>query len=745
MSTYFGDWRSAIILAAAEDKTSLISFENQKKQSLAPNLIQQALQHCREKFPKAHNFDRLINLLKSQFYDIFKQQCSFTLGSKANFSTVIKEKNMDEIFSPITDICTLAVMSGSDIVSWLSSKLLDSLKYSAQEATLLIQEDFYLPAPPHSLPQMISKAEGKEDKSTRIDEVSCRSHVSNIVRSMLCMFHASKSTAFCASWYLKKLEHEFAASLDESLDDSPFTKTMADVNILLTFRPSGNNVQEDGKLASYPVHPSNEEMQDEVYLLYSAFREVCAMLWMLHIRDQLSISLRNYQKLREEGNEDRITYDEHVFECLKWLELIRPFQQYLFCEAEVQDLVLCLAMELPMNETLIRILASHFHDTKNLNNKVESRLNQVLQRLQSNEETANPSDSGTLATEDAPNSLFNFYSNECNKINEEGFSIHQLFVVADQNKLDTLKSMSSTFIPFSTKDSETSSEKEFMKLGFVEKSTPDHLLKCLSDSYSFEKNEMYHDFIENLFSIILDKASQVLHLGYPKAHRSKKPAGRLLPLYYPLILTFRKEIANIEINNVLMAKQFKNATVVPGHNTSVKSNHDSTKVTRRLNFTDDSSATGHVQQKDGHSVKDYYFFSDKDIVTSSTTLMQIPELPVIDLNAIPGVIRKKLTRLNPYFEWLQYWKNQSVSKSKIQQGSMRVNITAEQLLHGYLMAELRFGKWKTKPVSSKQSTQTLTTITEVQSDQTKEQESAEVKQEMQISVNTKGKCQIFYV
>ncbi|OWK02292.1 hypothetical protein Celaphus_00018051, partial [Cervus elaphus hippelaphus] len=101
------------------------------------------------------------------------------------------------------------------------------------------------------------------------------------------------------------------------------------------------------------------------------FRELCALCWMLHIRDKLSYSCRQYQKARESVEEKKVltaqdekqmvlsvsTQDleanfdpclvEHCLSAVEWAYRMLPFSRFCNIEELIQDLILSLIAELP--------------------------------------------------------------------------------------------------------------------------------------------------------------------------------------------------------------------------------------------------------------------------------------------------------------------------------------------------------------------------------------------------------------
>ena len=98
------------------------------------------------------------------------------------------------------------------------------------------------------------------------------------------------------------------------------------------------------------------------------FRELCGLCWMLHVRDQLSLTCRKYQAARNCGKDPKVPQapadsgvtascveaDSGVtascVEALRWARRFLPFSRFLNAEEILQDTLLSLVSELPPSE-----------------------------------------------------------------------------------------------------------------------------------------------------------------------------------------------------------------------------------------------------------------------------------------------------------------------------------------------------------------------------------------------------------
>uniref|UniRef100_H2Y2H4 Nuclear pore complex protein n=4 Tax=Ciona intestinalis TaxID=7719 RepID=H2Y2H4_CIOIN len=234
-------------------------------------------------------------------------------------------KNTEELFDfdpellypEVVDLFTVGVMTGSDLSSWVIDLLMNKLKTKLGKLDLLLNDDVHIPTPPMHLPQL-NMGEDEDENLVLI-----RHQLSSLIRLLFVTFHSMGITHLAASWYVKLLRS----------GESPMSSLSEDKS-------------------------ENLFSSEEGRMVVASLREICGMLWSLHVREKLTEATRAYQRARE--NEEVL--EAVVHDCYAWLSRAKVFAKFYNWDEEIQDLVLCLASELPVDEDLIHIIAEHFHD-----------------------------------------------------------------------------------------------------------------------------------------------------------------------------------------------------------------------------------------------------------------------------------------------------------------------------------------------------------------------------------------------
>ncbi|XP_058286087.1 ciliogenesis and planar polarity effector 1 [Hylobates moloch] len=118
------------------------------------------------------------------------------------------------------------------------------------------------------------------------------------------------------------------------------------------------------------------------------FRELCALCWMLHVRDKLSYSCRQYQKAREnvKGEKDlEVEFDscmiEHCLSAVEWAYRMLPFSRFFNMEELTQDIILSLIGELPPIRKVAEIFVKAFPYPEDVRVPLRDKYHSLHQRL----------------------------------------------------------------------------------------------------------------------------------------------------------------------------------------------------------------------------------------------------------------------------------------------------------------------------------------------------------------------------
>uniref|UniRef100_A0A8C9BE99 Ciliosis and planar polarity effector complex subunit 1 n=1 Tax=Phocoena sinus TaxID=42100 RepID=A0A8C9BE99_PHOSS len=303
------------------------------------------------------------------------------MGSKyKQFTDPIEEEDADLLFGSVQEVLKAAVMADADILSETFQLLINSAKDFSQRLWGLVPVGLYLPAPPLYCPQPAILSEEDGDDLLLKAEKDNRQKVSGILQRVLLLFRAARCSFPVAQWYILQLRWARKVMqkirMKGSLPSlSPFPQS------LLNFCKGG--------VAFFRPGTTGDHKLDEVSIkAIGCFRELCALCWMLHVRDKLSYSCRQYQKAREnvEGKKDlEVKFDscmvEHCLSAVEWACRMLPFSRFSNIEELIQDLILSLIGELPPIREVAEIFVKAFPNPEDIRVPVREKYHSLQQRL----------------------------------------------------------------------------------------------------------------------------------------------------------------------------------------------------------------------------------------------------------------------------------------------------------------------------------------------------------------------------
>ncbi|TNM91965.1 hypothetical protein fugu_018977 [Takifugu bimaculatus] len=226
------------------------------------------------------------------------------------------------------------------------------LAYHLGDWKTAVPNGLYLPSPPLYCPQ---PSPSTQDHIGQFSEVALRHRVSGVLQRLLLLLRSAHCCHPAAQWYIGHLWHSRRMLLKmkkkyayPSLDDEyVFPEGLKKVVTHAGF---------------FRKTPDKKHLDSDTIHIITCFRELCALCWMLHIRDQLSVSCRKYQALRQHGRHEEIPVGPEMtsacVDALSWACRFLPFSCFLGVEEMLQDLLLSLLSELPslsqVADTLVR-------------------------------------------------------------------------------------------------------------------------------------------------------------------------------------------------------------------------------------------------------------------------------------------------------------------------------------------------------------------------------------------------------
>ncbi|KAI5134315.1 Ciliogenesis And Planar Polarity Effector 1 [Manis pentadactyla] len=303
------------------------------------------------------------------------------MGSKyKQFTDPIEEEDANLLFGSVQEVLKAAVMADADILSETFQLLVNSAKDFSKRLWGLVPVSLYLPAPPLYCPQPAVLSEEDGDDLLLKAEKDYRQKVSGILQRVLLLFRAARCSFPVAQWYILQLRWARKVMqkirMKGSLPSlSPFPES------LLSYCK--------GRVTFFGAGATGDRKLDEVSIkAIGCFRELCALCWMLHIRDKLSYSCRQYQKAREnvEGKKDlKVEFDscvvEHCLSAVEWAYRMLPFCRFSNIEELIQDLILSLIGELPPIRKVAEIFVKAFPNPDDIRVPLREKYHSLQQRL----------------------------------------------------------------------------------------------------------------------------------------------------------------------------------------------------------------------------------------------------------------------------------------------------------------------------------------------------------------------------
>uniref|UniRef100_G3WZU3 Ciliosis and planar polarity effector complex subunit 1 n=1 Tax=Sarcophilus harrisii TaxID=9305 RepID=G3WZU3_SARHA len=303
------------------------------------------------------------------------------LGTKyKQFTDPIEEEDVGLLFNSIQEVLKAAVMADADILSETFQCLIDSAKDFSKRLWGLVPVGLYLPSPPLYCPQPAVLNEDHEDDLLLKTEKDYRQKVSGILQRILLLFRAACCSFPAAQWYILKLR--WARKVMQKI------RIKGSLPLMSPFPESLLHYCKVGLAFYQPGAPKNQKLDEVSCKTIGCFRELCALCWMLHVREKLSYNCRQYQIARENMEKKKdmeLEFDpcmvEHCFSALEWACRMLPFSRFMNIEELVQDIILSLIGELPPTRKVAEIFVKAFPNSEDIRVPLRDKYNSLQQRL----------------------------------------------------------------------------------------------------------------------------------------------------------------------------------------------------------------------------------------------------------------------------------------------------------------------------------------------------------------------------
>uniref|UniRef100_A0A3B4AUS7 Ciliogenesis and planar polarity effector 1 n=1 Tax=Periophthalmus magnuspinnatus TaxID=409849 RepID=A0A3B4AUS7_9GOBI len=332
LAYHLGDWKAAVSLSQAY---SCYCKHLNRRELFLPRDLQPA--------------NILQSELKCLLGDTGDSNEQTELDANHSVSDPVDEEDWGLLHVSIQDILKASVMAGVDAVSSPLSSLLDKAKDFCSCLSALVPTALYLPSPPLYCPQPSPNTQDPVGTVGYHTELSSRHKISEVIQKLLLVLRSANCCSPAAQWYLRQLRrarHILYKCGFLPLSVCSFVQTCM-----------------------------------SCALLSGCFRELCGLCWMLHVRDQLSLSCRKYQAGRQKSQEDSEVRSPCV-DALQWAQRFLPFSRFLNCEEIVQDTILSLLSELPPVSLVADALVQSFpEEEESVRVPLREKYNTIMQTL----------------------------------------------------------------------------------------------------------------------------------------------------------------------------------------------------------------------------------------------------------------------------------------------------------------------------------------------------------------------------
>ncbi|XP_013396199.1 protein JBTS17 isoform X2 [Lingula anatina] len=281
------------------------------------------------------------------------------------------ETNLDQLTRTMNDLLMAGALAKVDITPWLLGCLLDRLKVAVASFPTLVPQGVYLPAPPLYCPQPAVTSEEEWSEEVR-EEMIRRKETSSLIQLITVVMRASHTALPAAVWYVKEL-----APIQDILIKGERKDTLVTLpDTLTTFQ----------SLVS--VIDGHTDHWSTLHTL-ACFRDFCGLVWLLHVREKLSVALRkDYDVLcsKEYLQTGRLMEEtDWLNQCtvsLNWALHMLPFSHFLQNESDIYDIVLSVLKELQPTQDVADILAEHFRHLDDFDPELQDKVERTLKEWQ---------------------------------------------------------------------------------------------------------------------------------------------------------------------------------------------------------------------------------------------------------------------------------------------------------------------------------------------------------------------------
>ncbi|XP_051794635.1 ciliogenesis and planar polarity effector 1 isoform X2 [Acanthochromis polyacanthus] len=370
LAYHLGDWKTAVSLSLAYTSycTDRLDFMRLRRRE----------QHLPAALEPASIFQAELECLLDNKTD--SKEFTNKDGDKS-FTDLLEGEDWELLQVSIQEILKASVMAGVNVMSSPLSSMLETAKDLCSSLVALVPTGLYLPSPPLYCPQPSPNTQDQIGTMMQFAEVACRHKVSGALQRLLLLLRSSRCCYPAAQWYVSRLRrarHLLHKIKNKYSYPSAVKEEKAFPEGLMRF------IARHGFFRRGPKNDGH--LDPDTIQTIVCFRELCALCWMLHVRDQLSICCRRYQAARQHGRDEQMSGDAEVtsacVDALHWARRFLPFCRFLNAEEILQDILLSLVSELPPTSLAADTLVQAFpEEEESVRVPLREKYNSLLQRL----------------------------------------------------------------------------------------------------------------------------------------------------------------------------------------------------------------------------------------------------------------------------------------------------------------------------------------------------------------------------
>lgn len=246
------------------------------------------------------------------------------IQNSKSYLQLMEKSHLDSVCLILKELLMCAVMTKTNVLEPLLTKMIELLISFTEELcsnSIIVPDDFYLPAQPIYLAQMFND---ENDKNNHEMNLRIKLHV--ITKCIITLLMSSNLHVPLIKWYLEQTIESNNLMRDNYAIITQFKPNLQLKNLLTSIRYQ--------KIGNTPQH-----------LLY-LFRDFCSILFFLDIRDRFSLLLReysNYFMKSQFGNKIDLTVDAKMCEeIIEYGNLVLSFRSFFKEEnhIEIQDIII---------------------------------------------------------------------------------------------------------------------------------------------------------------------------------------------------------------------------------------------------------------------------------------------------------------------------------------------------------------------------------------------------------------------